>query len=178
MGTVPAADQQLVTSLPAGSEGIVRIASEFAVDRCIDDPAESKKVFRNGWFYPGDLGSLTRDNLLIVSGRQNDVLNAGGGKIAAEKVEAVLTSFKGVNQAAVFMQTGALGAEEVWAAIVAKKAIDAESLRAHCRTRIPDVCFTQAVSGRYQNLVLKLSTGAAQLAPLSDELGNPNRSVR
>lgn len=125
--------------IPAGNDGTVRIASEFAVDRYIDDPVESKKVFRNGWFYPGDLGSLTADNLLIISGRQNDVLNAGGGKMAAEKVEAVLTSFKGVNQAAVCMQTSRLGVEEVWAAIVAGEPIDPENLRAHCRARIPEV---------------------------------------
>lgn len=72
--------------VPAGSEGIVRIASEFAVDCYVDDPIESAQVFRNGWFYPGDLGSLTPDNLLIISGRQNNILNIGGEKIAAERV--------------------------------------------------------------------------------------------
>jgi acyl-coenzyme A synthetase/AMP-(fatty) acid ligase len=125
--------------LPAGTEGIVRIASEFAVDRYIDDPIESAQAFRNGWFYPGDLGSLTADNLLIISGRQNAVLNAGGGKIAAEKVEAALVSFKGVTEAAVFMATNKLGVEEVWAAIVCSEDIDTEQLRAHCQPRMPAV---------------------------------------
>lgn len=125
--------------IPAGTEGIVRITSEFAVDRYIDDPVESAQVFRNGWFYPGDIGSLTADNLLIISGRQNDVLNAGGGKLAAEKIEAAIVSFEGVCDAAVFLQTNTLGVNEVWAAIVAGKTIDAESLRAHCRTRMPPV---------------------------------------
>ena len=91
---VPGARVEIVDEadrpLPAGTEGIVRVASEFGVDRYIDDPIESAKVFRDGWFYPGDLGSLTADNLLIISGRQNDVLNAGGGKMAAEKIEAAL----------------------------------------------------------------------------------------
>jgi acyl-CoA synthetase (AMP-forming)/AMP-acid ligase II len=159
--------------LPAGSEGIVRIASEFAVDRYVDDPIESKKVFRNGWFYPGDLGSLTSDNLLIISGRQNDVLNAGGGKMAAEKVEAVLTSFKGVNQAAVFMHTSKLGVDEVWAALVAKEAINPESLRAHCRARMPEVfvpahivtldALPMSVTGKLDRQRLKgMLAGAAQ----------------
>lgn len=125
--------------VPPGIEGIVRVASDFAVDCYIDDPIESAQVFRNGWFYPGDLGSLTADNLLIVSGRQNDVLNAGGGKIAAEKIETALTSFKGVTQAAVFMATSKLGTEEVWAAVVCREKVDPESLRAHCRARVPTV---------------------------------------
>ena len=125
--------------LPAGAEGIVRVASEFGVNHYIDDPVESAKVFRNGWFYPGDLGSLTADNLLIISGRQSDVLNAGGGKMAAEKVEAALLSFDGVKEAAVFMATNDIGVDQVWAAIVADKEIDAERLRTHCRLHMPEV---------------------------------------
>jgi acyl-coenzyme A synthetase/AMP-(fatty) acid ligase len=124
-------------AVPAGVEGIVRIASEFGIDRYIDDPVESAQVFRDGWFYPGDLGSLTSDNLLVVSGRQNDVLNAGGGKMAAEKVEAALLSYKGVREASVFMATSKEGVEEVWAAIVCSEKVDPESLRAHCRPQMP-----------------------------------------
>jgi acyl-CoA synthetase (AMP-forming)/AMP-acid ligase II len=124
-------------AVPAGTEGIVRIASEFAVDRYIDDPIESAKVFRNGWFYPGDLGSLTPDNLLVISGRQNNVLNIGGEKIAAESVEAALTAFNGVRQAAAFVATSKAGVQEVWAAVVCPKQFDAEKLRAHCRQQMP-----------------------------------------
>jgi acyl-coenzyme A synthetase/AMP-(fatty) acid ligase len=126
-------------AVAAGVEGIVRIASEFGIDRYIDDPIETAQVFRDGWFYPGDLGSLTSDNLLVISGRQNDVLNAGGGKMAAEKVEAALLSCKGVREAAVFMATSKIGVEEVWAAIVTSETVDAESLRAHCRPLMPAV---------------------------------------
>jgi acyl-coenzyme A synthetase/AMP-(fatty) acid ligase len=123
--------------VPAGTEGIVRIASEFAVDRYIDDPIESARVFREGWFYPGDLGSLTPDNLLVISGRQTNILNIGGEKIAAEKVEAVLASFKGVRQAAVFVATSKVGVQEVWAAVVCPENFDGEKLRAHCRAEMP-----------------------------------------
>ncbi len=124
-------------AVPAGIEGIVRVSSEFGINRYIDDPIESALVFRDGWFYPGDLGSLTGDNLLVISGRQNDVLNAGGGKMAAEKVEAALLSYKGVREAAVFMATSKAGVEEVWAAIVCNEKVDAEGLRAHCRPLMP-----------------------------------------
>jgi acyl-coenzyme A synthetase/AMP-(fatty) acid ligase len=125
--------------VPAGVEGTVRISSEFGIDRYIDDPVETAQVFRDGWFYPGDLGSLTSDNLLVISGRQNDVLNAGGGKMAAEKVEAALLSYNGVREAAVFIATSKVGIEEVWAAIVTSEIVDAESLRSHCRLVMPEV---------------------------------------
>jgi acyl-CoA synthetase (AMP-forming)/AMP-acid ligase II len=129
---VDRADQPVQT----GTEGIVRIASEFAVDHYIDDPGESARVFRNGFFYPGDLGSLTSDNLLVISGRQNNILNVGGEKIAAETLEAVLRSSKGVSQAAAFVVTNKAGVQEIWAAVVCPEAFDAERLRAHCRSRM------------------------------------------
>jgi len=130
---------ELDRPVPPGGEGIVRIASEFAVDRYIDDPVETAQVFRNGWFYPGDLGALTKDDLLIISGRQNDVLNAGGGKLAAEKVEAALLSFPGIHEAAAWMATSEHGVEEVWAAVAGRGRIEAEALRDHCRPHLPAV---------------------------------------
>jgi acyl-CoA synthetase (AMP-forming)/AMP-acid ligase II len=125
--------------LPAGSEGIVRIASECGVDRYIDDAEESAKVFRDGWFYPGDFGVLTADQVLIISGRQRDLLNIGGGKIAATAIEAALLSYPGVREAAVFSATSNIGVEQVWAAIVAAEGIDHDALRAHCRTRMAPI---------------------------------------
>ncbi len=55
--------------LPAGTEGILRIRSELCVDRYDDDPVASAQVFRDGWFYPGDLGAVSADGRLDVTGR-------------------------------------------------------------------------------------------------------------
>jgi acyl-CoA synthetase (AMP-forming)/AMP-acid ligase II len=125
--------------LPPGKEGIVRVSSEFGIAAYVDDPAESAKVFRQGWFYPGDLGSLTGEHLLVISGRQHDVLNAGGGKMPAEKLEAALISYAGVREAAAFMVTNKHGIDEVWAAIVCKGKVDTEGLLSHCRHLMPAV---------------------------------------
>jgi len=44
-----------------------------------------------------------------------------------------------VREAAVFMATSEAGVEEVWAAIVCSETLDAEAVRAHCRTLMPEV---------------------------------------
>jgi acyl-CoA synthetase (AMP-forming)/AMP-acid ligase II len=124
-------------ALPVGTEGIVRIASELGVNSYIGDPVETARVFRDGWFYPGDLGHLTADNLLVISGRQNEMLNVGGGKIPAEKVEEALMNYEGVREAVAFMATSAVGTDEVWAAVVASEPVDVDKLRAHCSELIP-----------------------------------------
>jgi acyl-CoA synthetase (AMP-forming)/AMP-acid ligase II len=55
--------------VPSGENGIVRIQSEYGVSEYLEDPEETQRVFHNGWFYPGDLGCLTKENMLIISGK-------------------------------------------------------------------------------------------------------------
>src|SRR5262245_33463365 len=60
--------------LPPGREGLLRIRSEFAVDRYLSEPAGRERVFRDGWFYPGDFATLDAEGLLVITGRDNTVL--------------------------------------------------------------------------------------------------------
>lgn len=53
--------------LPAGKEGIVRIRSDYGVNEYFNDPEETARAFRDGWFYPGDMGYVTKDNMLVIS---------------------------------------------------------------------------------------------------------------
>lgn len=123
--------------LPTASEGIVRIRSQFGVDRYFGNPSESARAFSDGWYYPGDVGTLTPDKVLTISGRQTTVINVGGDKISPEAIEETLLAFAGVEQAAAFSIRNEIGIETVWAAIVAAKKVDMEQLTEHCRERLP-----------------------------------------
>jgi acyl-CoA synthetase (AMP-forming)/AMP-acid ligase II len=125
------------TIVPPGQEGAVRVRSEYAVDGYFGNPEESSKVFRNGWFYPGDVGTLNADNLLVITGREQAVLNLGGDKINPETIELVLSQFKGVIEAAAFSIPNEYGVGEVCAVVVSAEKLDEQPLRAHCQQRIP-----------------------------------------
>ncbi len=118
------------TLLPPGQEGRVRLRSEFAVDHYLGDPEESKKTFRDGWFYPGDLGTLSAEGLLVITGREHAVLNLGGDKISPELIEQVLGRFPGVAEAAAAVVPNAYGNNEVCALVVAGSPLDENALRA------------------------------------------------
>jgi acyl-CoA synthetase (AMP-forming)/AMP-acid ligase II len=124
-------------SLPAGSEGIVRVRSEVSAREYLSDPEETKRVFRDGWFYPGDLGYLTPDNMLVVSGRVSSVINIGGEKANPERIEEVLATHATVAQAAVLSVPGPAGVDEMCALIVPRTQLDAEALRAYCTSSLP-----------------------------------------
>jgi len=74
--------------LPVGKEGLVRIRSECVVDGYVGDPESTRLKFRDGGFYPGDVGTLTTSGILVLSGRQETVINLGGDKVSPERVEA------------------------------------------------------------------------------------------
>jgi len=88
------------------------------------------------WFYPGDIGSVSADHVLVISGRQTAVLNIGGNKIGPEAVEQVVLGFAGVQEAGAFGVKNEFGIDEVWTAIVASPGFDEAGLHRHCQSRL------------------------------------------
>ena len=125
------------TILPPGQEGSVRVKSEYAVDSYFRSPAASSKVFRDGWFYPGDFGVLNPEGMLVITGREETVLNLGGDKMRPEPIELTLSKFKDVIEAAVFAAPNEYGNNEVCAAVVCRERPDEQALRAHCQALMP-----------------------------------------
>jgi acyl-coenzyme A synthetase/AMP-(fatty) acid ligase len=96
-------------------------------------------VFRDGWFYPGDIGAVTADNVLIVSGRQTAVLNVGGNKMGPEMIEQAAMAFPGVTQAGAYGVENSFGILEVRLAIVATQGLDEAGLHRHLQKHLPDI---------------------------------------
>ena len=123
--------------LPAGTEGYIRLKTVYAVDHYFRNPEETAKVFRDGWFYPGDIGRVTPENILIIAGREQAVLNLGGDKINPETIELVLSQYPNVSEAAVFGAPNEYGNGEIVAAVVSQKPTDQDVLKAYCAARLP-----------------------------------------
>jgi acyl-CoA synthetase (AMP-forming)/AMP-acid ligase II len=64
-------------ALPAGHDGNLRIRSEYSVKEYFEHPEATRRAFRNGWFYPGNRGHLTADNMLILSDRSAETAAEG-----------------------------------------------------------------------------------------------------
>jgi acyl-coenzyme A synthetase/AMP-(fatty) acid ligase len=125
--------------VPNGRQGKVRVRSPLLVSGYLNAPEVTAKVFRDGFFYPGDLGYLTPDRMLIVNGREDTVLNFGGHKTTPEAVEDVLMNFSGIQQAAVFSMPDASGIDVPWALIVTKSPLNEAALRTHCAKTLTDI---------------------------------------
>ena len=122
--------------LAPGKEGIVRTRTAQMVDGYVGNPDATARAFRNGWFYPGDIGSLTAEGMLIIRGREASVLNIGGDKVKPELVEDTLTAFAGVDQAAVFTHKNDMDVPELWAALVCRPDLDLGAVQRHCEQQL------------------------------------------
>jgi acyl-CoA synthetase (AMP-forming)/AMP-acid ligase II len=64
--------------LPPGTEGDVCLRSDLGVTEYLEDPTETQRAFRDGWFHLGERGCLTRDNMLLLSSPDDGAQNVGG----------------------------------------------------------------------------------------------------
>jgi acyl-CoA synthetase (AMP-forming)/AMP-acid ligase II len=134
--TVEAVDEN-GRALPAGEVGRIRIRGPLCTGGYLGDADASASAFRDGWFYPGDLGAVTTERMLVISGREAAVLNLGGEKTNPERIEHVLMSFPAVAQAGVVGVTDSLGIERLCAAVVWRSGADEAGLRSHCQRLLP-----------------------------------------
>ena len=80
--------------------GLIRIKSKGTVNHYMYDEEATQDAFKNGWFYPGDLGKLTDDGQLVYMGRSDHMMIMDGINIYPSEIERVITSHPDVKDAA------------------------------------------------------------------------------
>jgi fatty-acyl-CoA synthase len=104
---------------------------------CNNPEATAKAFTADGWLRTGDLGSLTPDGRLRMTGRLKDVFRVGGENVAPAEVEEVLLAHPAVQTAQVIgVPDARLG--EVGCAYVALKSgisVSENELLAWCKAR-------------------------------------------
>ena len=119
-------------TLPPDREGELRIRSASLASGYLDDPETSAAAFRDGWFYSGDLGSVSADGVMRVSGRIGEVINSGGVKVSPRVIEDVLLASPNVTDAAAFGVPDDMGVVRIWAAVVPTEPLPEPRLQALC----------------------------------------------
>jgi acyl-coenzyme A synthetase/AMP-(fatty) acid ligase len=120
--------------LPFGTEGTLRVRSPtLANGYCSPDP-ETENGFRDGWFYSGDVGTVTGDGLVFLRGRA-DVLNLGGTKVSAEEIESVIAQDPAILECAALTLPDLGQQQRLVAMVVAPQGFDAKELQTRCLTR-------------------------------------------
>jgi len=119
---VPWADAQVVDGddrpVPTGVEGRIRLRGPDVAAGYLGEEPGADASFRDGWFYPGDLGMIAEDGLVRIHGREDELMNLGGEKHLPDALEARILQVPGVIDAGAFALPDANGVDQPWVAVV------------------------------------------------------------
>jgi cyanophycin synthetase len=87
--------------LPAGQIGLVRVSGPGMVSGYLDDEPATRHAFKDGWFYPSDMGRLDVAGHLDYLGRADELMIMDGINIYPAEIEKVLAAHPAVRDVAV-----------------------------------------------------------------------------
>jgi fatty-acyl-CoA synthase len=90
----------------------------------------------DGWLRTGDLGSFDRGGRLVLAGREDDLVEVDGRRVALGEVEACLEAFAHVRTAEARVEHDEAGAARVVARVVRDGRCTAKELLDHCARRL------------------------------------------
>lgn len=120
--------------LPLGMAGRLRLKSPGMITSYVDAPAETARVFRDGWFYSGDRVEFTHNRELIHHGRIDDMIIFDGININPAEIENALLRHPAVSEAAAFSIEDDVHGDVPFAAVVIKFPVPEDELLSHCRS--------------------------------------------
>ena len=104
----------------------------------LKDPAETEKVWQNGWFHTGDFCKRDEEGYFYFVDRKKDMVRRSGENISASEVERVLLLHPQISDVAVIPVPDKLRVEEIKAYIVlaGKKDLQPEEVIAWCEEQL------------------------------------------
>lgn len=77
-------------------EGMISCQGDTLMSGYIGDPELTASVLRGDTVYMSDYGSIDEEGMLHIGGRESEVINVGGYKVAPTEVEDVAMSIEGI----------------------------------------------------------------------------------
>lgn len=118
--------------VPNGEVGTIRIAGKGVISQYLDNPEATSASFKEGWFYPGDLGRFEGDSLIFL-GRSDDMMIFDGMNIYPVEIENALMAHPAVSEAAALPLKHPRFQDVPVAAVILRSSVSTDELHAHCK---------------------------------------------
>jgi long-chain acyl-CoA synthetase len=119
-----------------GETGRICYRSAGSARSFLNEPEQSAHSFREGWFFPGDLGRVDADGFVYITGREKDMIIRGGANVYPSEIENVLLGHAGVAEAAVVGTPSNDYGEEIVAYVVLAYEVSTRELVELCRSAL------------------------------------------
>ncbi len=124
--------------LPVDKEGEIVVQTPYLFVGYLNNPEATAEVFRDGWYYTGDMGKFDEEHYLYIVGRLKDMIISGGYNIYAEEIERTILNIPQVQEVAVIGVPDERWGEAVKAIVVLKPMarLREEEIIDFCRERL------------------------------------------
>ena len=103
---------------PIDQEGELRVLlSDIDCHHYLDDEETSANIFRDGFFYPGDMTVRRKDGRIHILGRAADVVILNSQKISVAPIEQAIQRYLGADEVCLFSGLSEQGHEAIIVAI-------------------------------------------------------------
>ena len=106
--------------LPVGKEGELIIKGPMVLKGYWNNPVETEKAIKGGWFATGDIARMDEDGYFYIVERKKDMIKASGYSVFPAEVEALMHEHPAVQEVAVIGVPDPHRGENVKACIVLK----------------------------------------------------------
>ncbi|KAM3285477.1 trans-cinnamate:CoA ligase, peroxisomal-like [Capsicum chacoense] len=122
----------------------------------------NSEVFKNGWFFTGDMGVIHPDGYLEIKDRCKDVIISGGENISSVEVESAILKHPYVVEASVVAMPHPRWGESPCAFVILRKDCNFKEwdIVAHCRKNLPGFMVPKKV--QFVEELPKTGTGKVQ----------------
>ncbi len=120
----------------SGQVGEIAVKSPSMTTGYYGLPEETAAVFKNGYYFTGDLGRIDPKGYIYIVGRKKLFINISGNKVDPGEVENVLTSHPLVKEAAVLGVSDDKGGELVKSVLVTEDDVESGEIMEYCSDRL------------------------------------------
>lgn len=121
--------------LEQDQQGIIRISASAGPLPFFDLPDLEARSPRDS-FSPGDIGFINGARHVVIQGRSDDLINAGGTKVTFELLEQAISSAPGIADCAVLRERDNFGIDRIVAFLVLGPQWDQPAFMAHCESAL------------------------------------------
>ena len=138
----PNVDVKLVDGAGAevapGEVGELAVRSDYLMSGYFENPEETARALRDGWYHTGDLAAEDDEGYLFVCGRLKEVIRSGGESIFPQELERTIVELDGVAECAVVGVADPDWGEAALAAVVLDPgaSLDPDVVVDHCSRRL------------------------------------------
>lgn len=155
----------------AGREGEILACGPAMFMGYADQQQTADAISVDGYFRTGDIGCVTPEGAILITGRKKDLIIRGGENISAKEIEDVLHTHHAVQEATVVAMPHERLGEGICAYVILRSDADAQALAAHvqasglARQKTPERFefvedFPRTASGKIRKDVLRADVKA------------------